>query len=205
MPRSRWCATRCGRPTRSPSIIRERDFARLRDMLRNRPASDVAVGARQPLARRARAGLPHPAAQDRPPKRLPISMPEEQNALLKAMASEEAAALLNNMAPDDRTTFLEELPAEVTRQLLALLTPEERAVAVHAARLSRRIDRASDDAGLRRGQGGLDRSRRCSITSGTHGRDSETLNVIYVVDDNGRADRRHPHSRVPADGTDQHA
>jgi magnesium transporter len=38
--------------------------------------------------------------------------PEEQNALLRAMASEEAAALLNNMAPDDRTTFLEELPAK---------------------------------------------------------------------------------------------
>ena len=34
------------------------------------------------------------------------------------------------MAPDDRTMFLEELPASTTRQLLALLTPEERAVAV---------------------------------------------------------------------------
>ena len=31
-----------------------------------------------------------------------------------------------------------------------------------------------------------------------HGQDSETLNVIYVVDDDGRADRRHPHPRVPA-------
>ena len=46
------------------------------------------------------------------------------------MAPEDVAALLNDMAPDDRTMFLEELPAEVTRQLLALLTPEERAVAV---------------------------------------------------------------------------
>ena len=56
--------------------------------------------------------------------------PEQQESLLKAMAQEDVAALLNNMAPDDRTMFLEELPAEVTRQLLTLLTPEERAVAV---------------------------------------------------------------------------
>ena len=32
----------------------------------------------------------------------------------------------------------------------------------------------------------------------THGQDSETLNVIYVVDEHGSADRRHPHPRVPA-------
>ena len=50
--------------------------------------------------------------------------------LLKAMAQEDVAALLNNMAPDDRTMFLEELPASATQQLLTLLTPEERAVAV---------------------------------------------------------------------------
>ena len=46
------------------------------------------------------------------------------------MAQEDVAALLNNMAPDDRTMFLEELPADATRQLLALLTPEERSVAL---------------------------------------------------------------------------
>ncbi len=46
------------------------------------------------------------------------------------MAQEDVAALLNNMAPDDRTLFLEELPAAVTRQLLALLTPAERSVAL---------------------------------------------------------------------------
>ena len=34
------------------------------------------------------------------------------------MAQEDVAALLNDMAPDDRTMFLEELPAAATRQLL---------------------------------------------------------------------------------------
>ena len=81
---------------------------------------------------------------------------DAQEALLKAMAQEDVAALLNNMAPDDRTMFLEELPASVTQQMLALLTPEERAVAVDAARLSRGIDRPPDDARLRRGPRALD-------------------------------------------------
>ena len=62
---------------------------------------------------------------------------DAQEALLKAMAQEDVAALLNDMAPDDRTMFLEELPAAATRQLLALLTPEERVGRGHAARLSR--------------------------------------------------------------------
>src|SRR5947199_354367 len=53
-----------------------------------------------------------------------------QNALVKAMGQEEVAALLNQMSPDDRTWFLSELPANVTKQLLTLLTPEERREAV---------------------------------------------------------------------------
>src|SRR5262249_44725393 len=110
------------------AVIRERDFTRLRDMVRNREAADIArvltdlaiedqVVAFRVLPRKAGAAtfeyLSH----------------QGQESLLKAMAQEEVAALLNNMAPDDRTMFLEELPASVTRQLMTLLTPEERAVA----------------------------------------------------------------------------
>ena len=49
---------------------------------------------------------------------------------MKTLSKEDVASLLNEMAPDDRTTFLEELPANVTREMLALLTPKERAIAV---------------------------------------------------------------------------
>src|ERR1051325_7221533 len=37
--------------------------------------------------------------------------PECQRTLVKGMAQEDVAALLNNMSPDDRTLFLSELPA----------------------------------------------------------------------------------------------
>ena len=86
------------------------------------------------------------------------------------MAQEDVAALLNNMAPDDRTMFLEELPAAATRQLLALLTPAERAVALDAARLSGRIDRASDDAAATSRSAKTGRFARCSTTSARTGR-----------------------------------
>ena len=55
------------------------------------------------------------------------------------MGQAELARLLNDMAPDDRTGLLDECPAEVTKQLLAVLSPEERTLPsrcwdTHAAR-----------------------------------------------------------------------
>ena len=110
------------------AVVRQRDFARLRDMVRNRAASDLAaiwtelaledqVVAFRVLPRKLAAAI------------FEYLSHESQETLLKAMAQEDVAALLNNMAPDDRTMFLEELPATVTQHLLALLTPEERTVA----------------------------------------------------------------------------
>ena len=109
---------------------------------------------------------------------------EEQQALLKAMAKDDVATLLNNMAPDDRTMFLEELPAAATRELLTLLTPEERNVALtllgyperSVGRLMTPHYVAVRDHWTVREV--LDHVR-------AHGQDSETLNVIYVVDDQG--------------------
>ena len=55
--------------------------------------------------------------------------PEYQEELLKALGTEDVAAILNEMAPDDRTALLEELPASATRHLLNMLTPAEREIA----------------------------------------------------------------------------
>jgi magnesium transporter len=164
-------------------LIRVRDFGRLRDILRNRPPSDIAsVLADLSLEERVLVFriLPRPTAAGT----FAYLSADEQNALLKAMASEEAGSLLNNMAPDDRTTLLEELPAEATRQLLELLTPEERAEAVRllgypensiGRLMTPHYVRVKEDWTVAQV---LDHIRR-------HGRDSETLNVIYVVDDKG--------------------
>ncbi len=165
------------------ALIRKRDFGSLRDAVRNRAASDLAE---------VLADLP---PDDRvlffrilPRKEATAAFEylesDAQESLLKAMATEEAAALLNDMAPDDRTTFLEELPASATRQLLSLLTPEERAVAVTLLGYPEQsIGRlmTPDYVAVREDwtvRQVLDYIRE-------HGQDSETLNVIYVVDERG--------------------
>jgi magnesium transporter len=109
---------------------------------------------------------------------------DSKELLLEGMAHEEVAAILNSMAADDRTTFLEELPAAATRQLLALLTPEQRSVACtllgYPERSVGRLMTPSYVAVL-----GDWTVREVLDYIRTHGRDSETLNVIYVVDDKG--------------------
>ena len=59
-----------------------------------------------------------------------LDLPGKKVWLLKAMGQEERAALLNNVAPDDRILLPGELPASMIRQLLTRLSQEERAVAV---------------------------------------------------------------------------
>src|SRR6185437_6173574 len=110
---------------------------------------------------------------------------EEQHKLLRAMAHEQVAAILNEMAPDDRTALLEELPSAAARQLIRLLTPSERRIATallgypedSVGRLmTPDFIAAREDWTV---QQVLDYVRE-------HGQDRETLNFVYVVDDKGR-------------------
>jgi magnesium transporter len=165
------------------AMLRARDYARLRDMLRNRHAGDVAplltalsledqVVVFRVMPRKDAANVFEYLSQ------------EAKEALLKAMAQEDVASLLNNMAPDDRTLFLEELPAEATRQLLALLTPAERAVAVTLLGYPEKsVGRLMTPHYVAvREQWNV---REVLDYVRAHGEDSETLNVIYVVDEQG--------------------
>ena len=108
----------------------------------------------------------------------------EQERLLKAMGQEQVAAILNDMAPDDRTGLLEESPAAVTKQLLSLLSPEEHRVALSLLGYPKgSIGRLMSPhfVAIKQAwsvQQVLDYVRE-------HGQDSETLTVLYVVDDAG--------------------
>ena len=51
-----------------------------------------------------------------------------QKRIVHELSSYKTAALLNELPPDDRTDFLEELPKHVIRDLIKLLDPEERKV-----------------------------------------------------------------------------
>jgi magnesium transporter len=110
---------------------------------------------------------------------------EAQQQLVKAMATEEVAKMLNDMAPDDRTALLDELPASVTQQLLNLLSPHERSIAVSLLGypegsvgriMTPDYVRVRPDWTI---EHALDHIRR-------YGQDSETLSIVYVISDDGR-------------------
>ncbi len=108
---------------------------------------------------------------------------DQQQDLLESIAKNKTrlADLLNEMSPDDRTALLEELPAPVTQRLLGLLSPSERRVADALLGYPEysigRLMTPDYVAVLPEWtlHQALDHIRR-------YGSDSETLNVIYVVD-----------------------
>jgi magnesium transporter len=166
------------------SLIDARDFNGLRELFQEWPPADIAEvildlpDDEQVIIFRV---LPAALAADVFEY---IGIEEQQN-LLRAMAHEQVATILNEMSPDDRTALLEELPSEAARKLIRLLTPEERRVA---------------QALLGYPEGSVGRLMTPDFIAVNEdwtvqqvldfvrefGHDSETLNVIYVVDDHNK-------------------
>src|SRR3984893_12168341 len=166
------------------SLIDARNFGALRELFAEWPPVDVAEMIldtpedEQVMIFRV---LPHALAADV----FEYLDLDAQQKLLRAMAHEQVVGILNEMSPDDRTALLEELPSAAARQLIKLLTPEERGIARALLGYPRgsvgRLmtpDLIAVDAGWSVKEV-LDYVRE-------NGQDSETLNVIYVVDDRGK-------------------
>ncbi len=163
------------------SLIDARDFNGLRELFKEWPPADVAdvildlPEDEQVIIFRV---LPATLAADVFEY---IGIEEQQN-LLRAMAHEQVVGILNEMSPDDRTALLEELPSAAARQLIKLLTPEERHVAQSllgypegsVGRLMTPDFIAIHEDWTVKDV--LDHVRE-------FGHDSETLNIIYVVDE----------------------
>src|SRR3977135_1258809 len=101
-------------------LIAERNFGALREIFREWPPADVAE--------------------------VILDLPEDEQVIIfrllpNALAADvfeyldveaqqqQVFAILNELSPDDRTALLEEMPSAAARQLIKLLTPEERRVA----------------------------------------------------------------------------
>ncbi|MFT3824987.1 MAG: magnesium transporter [Chitinophagaceae bacterium] len=107
-----------------------------------------------------------------------------QKTVIQDLPPFKTAELLNELPADDRTSFLEELPSEVVKELIKLLDPEERKVTLallgypesSVGRLMTpdyiavQIDWTVQEV--------LEHIREV-------GKDSETIDVIYVVNDKG--------------------
>jgi magnesium transporter len=107
-----------------------------------------------------------------------------QRTVVQAMPPDDLAVLLNDMAPNDRTLFLSELPGYATHELLALLSDDERVKAERLLAYPRdSVGRlmTPDYVAIRDGW----TIREVLEHIRLHGQDSETLNVLYVIDDRG--------------------
>ena len=166
------------------SLIDARNFNALRELFREWPPADVAEvildlpDDEQVIIFRV---LPAALAADVFEY---IGIEEQQN-LLRAMAHEQVVGILNEMSPDDRTALLEEMPSAAARQLIKLLTPEERRIATSllgypegsvGRLMTPDFIAVHEDWTV---QQVLDYVR-------TYGHDSETLNLVYVVDERGK-------------------
>ncbi len=107
-----------------------------------------------------------------------------QKSLLDVLPARQVQLILNDMSPDDRTALLEEIDPELLNRLLKLLTPKERAIALSLLGYPENsIGRlmTPDYIAIRKHWSVryvLDYIRE-------NGENSETLNIIYIVDERG--------------------
>jgi magnesium transporter len=165
-------------------LIEARDFASLREIFREWTPADLAElladlpDGEQVILFRV---MPHDVAT----KTFEHLEFDAQENLLRAMGQEEKVKLLNEMSADDRTALLEELPSSAVTHLLKLLSPEERTVAQSLLGYPEHsIGRlmTPDFIAIREDW----TVKQVFDFIRENGQDSETLNVVYVVDEKGK-------------------
>lgn len=166
------------------TLIEARDFVSLREQIRNWPAGDLA-DLMDPLPVEKEAVVFRLLPRDEAANIFSYLPIERQQELLKAMAHEEVVNILNDMSDDDRTELLEELPANVTQQLLNLLSPEER------HRASSMLGYAENSVGRLMTPHFVRVRPKWTVAQALdhirqYGTDSETMSLIYVIDEKGR-------------------
>jgi magnesium transporter len=107
-----------------------------------------------------------------------------QKQIIKELPPFKTAELLNELPADDRTSFLEELPSNVVRELIKLLNPDERKITLSL------LGYPEDSIGRLMTPDYVyvfpdDSIPQVFETIRKYGKDSETINVIYVIDEHG--------------------
>jgi magnesium transporter len=108
----------------------------------------------------------------------------EQKRIITELPPFKTAELLNELSADDRTDFLEELPSSVVRELIKLLNPEERKTTLSL------LGYPENSVGRLMTPDYVWVYEHNSVaeaieTIRKYGKDSETIDVIYVIDEEG--------------------
>ena len=107
-----------------------------------------------------------------------------QKRVIHDLPPNTTASLLNDLPADDRTDFLEELPSNVVRELIKLLDPEERKITLSL------LGYPENSIGRLMTPDYVyvypwNTIEEVFSTIRKYGKDSETINVIYVINDKG--------------------
>jgi magnesium transporter len=107
-----------------------------------------------------------------------------QKRIMKNLPPNTVASLLNELPADDRTDFLEELPSNVVRELIKLLDPDERKITLSL------LGYPENSIGRLMTPDYVyvypdNTIEEVFATIRKYGKDSETINVIYVINDKG--------------------
>lgn len=165
-------------------LVEQREISTLRNLLAAQPVPEI-VSEIVELEPAARALVFRLLAHDPAVEVFSNLEVDEQDELLQHLSDQETRRLLADLSPDDRTLLFEEMPGEVTQKLFKLLSPEDlaetRALLGYpeesvgrlmtpdyiAIRPSWTIERAIEE--IRK-----------------EGKDSETVNRVYVIDRQGK-------------------
>jgi magnesium transporter len=109
---------------------------------------------------------------------------EVQVDLLRSFSIEQLTSTLNQISPDDRTALFEKLPDEVLPRYLSLLSDEERKTAKEL------LQYPEDSIGRLMTPDFISVKEDWNVEQvlqhiRTYGKNSETLNLVYVTDSNG--------------------
>ena len=109
----------------------------------------------------------------------------QQKNIVKELPSAKTAELLNELPADDRTDFLEELPKAAIRDLIKLLDPEERKITLSL------LGYPEDSVGRLMTPDYVYIYLHNSVsevfeTIRKHAKNSETIDVLYVIDETGQ-------------------
>jgi magnesium transporter len=107
-----------------------------------------------------------------------------QKRIIQTLPPNTVASLLNELPADDRTDFLEELPSSVVRELIKLLDPDERKITLSL------LGYPENSIGRLMTPDYVyvfpdDTVEEVFATIRKYGKDSETVNVIYVINRKG--------------------
>lgn len=108
-----------------------------------------------------------------------------QERIIKSLPAAKVAEIINELPADDRTAFLQELPSEAVKELIKLLDPEERKVTLSLLGYPEdSVGRLMTPDYIAVGEDWTVREVLDHIRQ--HGKDSETIDVIYIINQRGQ-------------------